>query len=178
MSDDFRRLVSHANPAARQYQPANSVNAYPPSSGSSHTPQTLDPFFDDDDDGMPDSAFGRPGPMQSQESGLPLARSAAKPAGSGIPGLGDGVPQGWNFDDDDLQPAGGSSPHIGTQKSPAKALLSRKWRWPWNRESVITGERVIALNNSAANTDFCSNFVSTSKYNALTFIPKFLTGMD
>ena len=75
MSDDFVRLVSQANPAFRQYQPAN--NGYPPSSSfspHSHSPsgQALDPFFDDDDD-IPDSAFGRPILMQSKESGLPLA---------------------------------------------------------------------------------------------------------
>ena len=50
MSDDFVRLVSQANPATRkQYQPANT--GYPPSS----SPQVLDPFFDDDDDGQDDA---------------------------------------------------------------------------------------------------------------------------
>lgn len=101
MSDDFLRLVSQANPASNQYKPANN-NGYPPSTSYSDSPnpQLLDPFFDDDDE-MPDSAFGRPIPMQSQESGLPLARSAAPPAGVSNLSLGDGVPQGWNFDDDD-----------------------------------------------------------------------------
>ncbi|KAK7057494.1 putative phospholipid-transporting ATPase [Favolaschia claudopus] len=86
MSDDFLRLVSQANPAARQpqYQPAN---GYPPASTSSpfadRSPQIMDPFFDDDDD-VPDSAFGRPppGPMDSQASGLPLTRNAVPPAGT------------------------------------------------------------------------------------------------
>ena len=77
MSDDFVRLVSQANPASRnQYQPANA--GYPPSSSP---PQALDPFFDDDDD-VPDSAFGRPPAMQSKESGLPFAGSGAPPAGA------------------------------------------------------------------------------------------------
>ncbi|KAF8070424.1 calcium transporting ATPase [Lyophyllum atratum] len=182
MTDDFRRLVSKANPAARPYQHANDdYNGYPPSSSmgpysDQHSPQQImDPFFDDDDDNIPDSAFGRPRPMESQESGLPLARSAAPPAGSGPSklSLGDGVPQGWNFDDADFQPVGASPPHAS--KSPAPARKRKwNWKWPWQKEEVLVGERIIALNNSAANGDFCSNFVSTSKYNLATFMPKFL----
>lgn len=137
----------------------------------------MDPFFDDDDENMPDSAFGRPLPMQSQESGLPLTHSAAPPAGSGPSklSLGDGVPQGWNFDDADFQPAGGPAPYSSAREPLAKPK-KRKWKWPWQKDKVLVGERIIALNNSAANGDFCSNFVSTSKYNLATFIPKFLTG--
>ncbi|KAJ7039124.1 calcium transporting ATPase [Mycena alexandri] len=187
MSDDFLRLVNQANPAARQqYQPAN---AYPPASASSpyanHSPQLMDPFFDDDDDNMPDSAFGRPssGPMDSQASGLPLTQHAAPPAGSGQSKVsGDGVPQGWNFDDDDYRPAepafAGSGAFNGMNpKSEQKAAPSpkQKWKWPWQKDKVLTGDRVIALNNAPANVEYGSNFVSTSKYNLATFIPKFLT---
>lgn len=186
MSDDFLRLVSQANPATRQYQPAS--NGYPPSSNTPYgdQPQLLDPFFDDDDDNAPDSAFGRPVPMRSQESGLPLTRSAVPPAGSGPSkvSLADGVPQGWTFDDDDFQPSN-QSPHAGSSRfsgtTPAerasRPVRKRKWRWPWQKKQELKGERVIALNNPAANTDFCSNFVSTSKYNLATFVPKFLTGV-
>jgi phospholipid-transporting ATPase len=188
MSDDFLRLVSQANPAARQYQPAS--NGYPPSASSSAGPfnspndgQLMDPFFDDDDDNLPDSAFGRSIPMQSQESGLPLAQSAQAPAGHSRVTLGDGVPQGWNFDDDDLQP--NSKPFAGSStfngpgpsekpKGPTKKRI--KWEWPWKREKVYVGERIIALNNRDANSEFDSNSVSTSKYNAATFLPKFLFG--
>ncbi|KAJ7782793.1 Ca-transporting ATPase [Mycena metata] len=187
MSDDFLRLVNQANPAARQqYQPAN---GYPPASASSpyanHSPQLMDPFFDDDDDNMPDSAFGRPrsGPMDSQASGLPLTQHAAPPAGSGqSKASGDGVPQGWNFDDDDYRPAepafAGSSTFNGMNpKSEQKAAPSpkQKWKWPWQKTKVLTGERVIALNNAPANAEYGSNSVSTSKYNVATFVPKFLT---
>lgn len=188
MSDDFLRLVSQANPATRQYQPAN--NGYPPTNmpySDQASPQLMDPFFDDDDD-VSDTNFGRPGPMQSVDSGLPLARSAVPPAGSGPSklSLGDGVPQGWNFDDDDLRPENaqfpGSSSFNGTpttssnraSKSSTKGKWT--WKWPWQKEKVLTGERIIALNNSAANSDFASNFVSTSKYNLVTFVPKFLLG--
>ncbi|KAF9049923.1 hypothetical protein BJ165DRAFT_1454911 [Panaeolus papilionaceus] len=141
----------------------------------------MDPFFDDDDDNAPDSAFGRPAPMQSQESGLPLARSAAPPAGLGPSASTSGLPQGWNFDDDDLQPHSGQPfkgsanfPGPKPQQSKLSQVKSKKWKWPWKKEQVLIGERVIALNNSAANSEFLSNFVSTSKYNLATFMPKFL----
>ncbi|KAG5636641.1 hypothetical protein H0H81_007350 [Sphagnurus paluster] len=184
MTDDFRRLVGNANPAARAYQPANDdYNGYPPSSSlvsysDQQSPQPiLDPFYDDDDDNMPDSAFDRPRAIKSQESGLPLARSAAPPAGSGPSklSLGDGVPQGWNFDDDDFHPAG-APPH--NPSNPVEPTSRRKWKfkWPWQHETALVGERIIALNNSPANGDYCSNFVSTSKYNLATFLPKFLLG--
>ncbi|KAJ3570909.1 hypothetical protein NP233_g4104 [Leucocoprinus birnbaumii] len=187
MTDDFLRLVSSANPAARQYQPAMTNNGYPPSAGpyneQQHSePQLLDPFFDDDDEGVPDSAFGRPPAMESRESGLPLSRAAAAPAGHSKVTLGDGVPQGWNFDDEDLTPSN-QAPFPGSGSFPGKKTQTpkssappkrRKWKWPWAKEKVLTGERVIALNNSAANGEFCSNFVSTSKYNVATFLPKFL----
>ncbi|PPQ89698.1 hypothetical protein CVT25_014099 [Psilocybe cyanescens] len=180
MSDDFLRLVSQANPATRQYQPAN---GYPPSGTagpySDRSPQLLDPFFDDEDENVPDSAFGRPAPMQSQESGLPLARSAAPPAGVGPSSSSSGLPQGWNFDDDDFQPGNNASFPGPPKSTPPKAGSSsrfrpRTWKWPWEKEKVLTGERVVALNNSVANAEFGSNFVSTSKYNIATFIPKFL----
>ncbi|KAK7045662.1 aminophospholipid translocase [Paramarasmius palmivorus] len=183
MSDDFLRLVSQANPATRQYQPAS--NGYPPSTSSSNpfspspnsanNTQLLDPFFDDDDDNVPDSAFGRPAPMQSQESGLPLARSGAPPAGFSKTSLGDGVPQGWNFDDDDPNqiPMSSSAPPSSSEKSTKKSG-KRQWKWPWQKEQVLTGERTVALNNSAANNEFVNNYVSTSKYNMATFLPKFL----
>ncbi|KAJ3733837.1 calcium transporting ATPase [Lentinula guzmanii] len=191
MSDDFLQLVSQANPASKQYQPANrNNNGYPPSTSvtapyaDSPNPQLLDPFFDDDDD-MPDSAFGRPLPMQSQESGLPLARSAALPAGVSQVTLGDGVPQGWNFDDDDTRtsnqrPFTGSHSFPGGPSSTASRAAGKpkrrawNWKWPWQREKVLEGERVVALNNRAGNAEFVSNFVSTSKYNLFTFAPKFL----
>lgn len=186
MTDDFLRLVSQANPASQQYRPAN--NGYPPSQSNQpyndRSPQLMDPFFDDDDDNIPDSAFGNNAPMKSQESGLPLAASGAPPAGHSKVTLGEGVPQGWNFDDDDLHPSTGQPfagsghfPGAKEQKpSKVKSLKSKKWKWPWQKEQVLTGERVIALNNSLANADYCSNFVSTSKYNLLTFVPKFLFG--
>ncbi|KII95736.1 hypothetical protein PLICRDRAFT_98979 [Plicaturopsis crispa FD-325 SS-3] len=123
--------------------------------------------------------------MDSQASGIPLARAAAPLAGTGPSktSLGEGVPQGWNFDDEEVQLPGGrpfngsaSFPgqSSGQQEQARKPSRRPRWKWPWKKEKVLTGERVIALNNEAANLDFCSNFVSTSKYNVATFVPKFL----
>ena len=84
------QLVASANPAFRQYQPANTDlldSGYPRSSAyHASSPQPLDPFFDDEDD-MRDSAVVRPIPMQSTESHLPVVvdsyaarlRSVARP---------------------------------------------------------------------------------------------------
>ncbi|KAI0827823.1 phospholipid-translocating P-type ATPase [Trametes gibbosa] len=184
MSDDFVRLVSQANPASRQkYQPANA--GYPPSSSPPHA---LDPFFDDDDD-APDSAFGRSPAMQSKESGLPLTRSAAPLAGVGGSQLSLPTtiqPDTWSFDDDQptSKPFVGSSSFPGPsntskthRRAPSKSLKKRlqEISWPWSKkEKVLTGNRVIALNNHDANAEFCNNYVSTSKYNVATFVPKFL----
>lgn len=180
MADDFLRLVSSANPAARQYQPT--TTSYPPSAGPHNNqsePQLLDPFFDDDDY-APDSAFGRSHAMESQESGLPLSRTAAAPAGHSKITLGDGMPQGWNFDDEEVTPSNRtqfSSTMAQPPKSSSKSGRKRwKWKWPWQKEVVLTGERVIALNNSPANGEFGNNFIATSKYNVATFLPKFLFG--
>ncbi|KAI0262598.1 calcium transporting ATPase [Gloeopeniophorella convolvens] len=174
MADDFARLVAQANPAARsnQYQPAN--NGYPPSAppyDSHASPQLLDPFFDDEDENdVPDSAFGGLPAMQSKESHLHLTSEAAPPAGSSKLSLpNDGAPQGWTFDQDD-PPL--HVPQLPSQKP--KKVPRRRWKWPWQREQVLTGERVVALNNSDANAEFISNYVSTTKYNLATFVPKFL----
>ena len=101
MSDDFVRLVSQANPASRnQYQPANT--GYPPSSSP---PQALDPFCDDDND-VPDSAFGRPPAMQSKESRLRFAHSGA--------------------------PDSSSSPGSSTGREPKPAKTPKKrWKFKW-----------------------------------------------
>jgi phospholipid-transporting ATPase len=204
MSEDFLRLVSQANPSTRppwsrqqQYQPANNGNGYPNRSDA-----LMDPFFDDHDDeeNVPDSAFGPipiQGPTRSQESHLPLSRNAAPPAGRGglesgsEPGSGShsqAFPPGWNFDDDDFissnsQTFPGSSnypPPPPPKKPKSEKLITRlrkhKWNWPWGKEIMLKGERAIALNNRSANGEFCSNHVSTSKYNLVTFLPKFLFG--
>ena len=176
MADDFARLVFQANPAASlnsQYQRAN--DGYPPSGppGDSHaSPQLLDPFFDDEDDGeAPDSAFAGAHPMQVKESNLHLPSQVAPLAGTSKLSLQtNNVPQGWTFDQED-SPVKTSQPPRKPQK-----VSRRRWRWPWQKKKVLTGERVVALNNPDVNADFLSNYVSTTKYNMATFIPKFLFG--
>jgi phospholipid-transporting ATPase len=173
MADDFARLVSQVNPASAlnsQYQRAN--NGYPPSA-SPHDPQLLDPFFDDEDEeDPPDSTFAGAHPMQVKESDLHLPSQAAPMAGASKASFqSDGVPQGWTFDQDDSPD---QLPHPPSRK-PKKASR-RRWRWPWEKGQVLTGERVVALNNPDANADFLSNYVSTTKYNMVTFTPKFLFG--
>lgn len=179
MAEDFARLVFQANPATSlnsQYQRANS--GYPPSGpgGDPHaSPQLLDPFFDDEDEGeVPDSAFSGAHSMQAKESNLHLPSQAAPLAGaSKLSVQTNDVPQGWTFD----QEIQDDTP-VKTRQSSRKPqkVSRRKWRWPWQKEKVLTGERVVALNNSDANTDFLSNYVSTTKYNMATFIPKFFFG--
>ena len=43
---------------------------------------------------------------------------------------------------------------------------------------ILTGERTIHINDPPLNESgrFANNYVSTSKYNLITFIPKFFTG--
>lgn len=169
--ESFARLVNSANPAANN----RSVN-YPPTSNA------IDPFFDDDDDGdLLDSAPPHHNlifPTRSQESGLPLAHAAAPPAGLGPSTVSlthPGQPQGWSeaaFRGSASFPGVPSKPHLNAPRPRRR----KKWKWPWQKEVVLTGERVIALNNPLMNDNFCDNFVSTSKYNTATFLPKFLKG--
>ena len=195
MTDDFVRLVAGSNPATRQYQRANT--GYPPHENdhSPQNPQAMDPFFDDEDD-MPDTAFSRPIPMQSKESGLPLRDAAANPAGHssvsfgqptmGHTGLGPGAGQQqemWSFDDDvHVEQPNPAFPGPGPSSSmqPVKrGKRRRRWKWPWTKDVELKGERIVALNDfdGVINTEFCSNYVSTSKYNMATFLPKFLFGV-
>ena len=164
--DSFARLVHSANPA--------SSSRYPPR--TTRTTTAMDPFFDDDDDLLDQTQHQFP--MRSQESGLPFAHDAAAPAGFGNSSTSlsrTGHPQGWS--EDAFQ---GSASFPGAQPTPKPPPKRRrkKWRWPWEKQVVPTGERIIVLNNPAMNDDFGDNFVSTSKYNPVIFIPKFLKGMS
>jgi phospholipid-transporting ATPase len=180
MADDFARLVSQANPAAsRTTQYQHPGNGYPPSVAPPRDSQAstllLDPFFDDEDEGEPpDSAFGGPLALQVKEgeSKSHLPARAAPLAGVSRSSLSTaGAQQDWTFDQDD--------PPIEVPKPlsrESKKVSRRRWKWPWQKEQILTGERVIALNNPASNAEFGSNYVSTTKYNLMTFIPKFLFG--
>ncbi|KAG6381872.1 Ca-transporting ATPase [Boletus reticuloceps] len=165
----FARLVYGANPAATRY---------PPTATGTMTSAAIDPFFDDDDDLFDTSPPNQIFPMRSQESGLPFAHDTAPPAGLGtstvsLPYVG--RPQGWSegtFRGSTSFP--GVQPTTTTPASPPRRR--KKWRWPWDKQLELTGERIIALNNPIMNDDFGDNFASTSKYNPVTFLPKFLKG--
>ncbi|KAG1879890.1 Ca-transporting ATPase [Suillus subluteus] len=192
--ESFAALVNATNPAASGYGQRENNNPYIHSDYNTNTtpsgyppqPNLMDPFFDDDDDDASHSNFAMYSaqrPMQSQESGLPLARSAAPPAGIGasstsLATIPNGQPQGWAFDSDSMSPAFSPAPSFPAEPSstPMRPLKRRrKWKWPWQRDNELTGERVITLNNPFMNDGYCSNFVSTSKYNMVSFLPKFLT---
>jgi phospholipid-transporting ATPase len=118
---------------------------------------------------------------------------------------GRGQPEGWIFDADDasnnastLNVDGGGAAfdgskmfsstfnesseglRVGGLNRPKRSLFSmgKTWKWPWEKEKVLVGERIIFLNDEGANAEagYVSNYVSTSKYNAVTFLPKFLYG--
>lgn len=119
----------------------------------------------------PDSAFASTTTfakaMESRESGLPLASNASPMA------------KDWMIDDDagEMPSFEGSDSFPGVQKrTSTKPKRRRKFRWFWQKEVERLGNRVIAINEEETNLaeGYCSNYVSTSKYNVATFLPKFL----
>jgi hypothetical protein len=194
-NDDFVRLVETANPAAGgsgSRRPHHAASYPPPIADPfrAQAPPTMDPFFDDDDEyaNPPDSAFhvgGHvPGAMQSTASGLPFAHAGAPIAGTSTTTLGDDAKvKTWTFDDDEPT---GTLPYAGASAFPGAPTLAepgrpakrqrRRWKWPWQKEEEQKGERLIALNDPQQNVEFCSNYISTTKYNIASFVPKFFYG--
>lgn len=128
----------------------------------------------------------------SMDADLPLAQSGAMPAGSSLgaspiyPSPG-GV-QGWTgFDEDDEEQLA-----IGTGSASrgagAKQKGKRKARDCWDgiltmtgvKKKALTGERTIHIGDQSKNASsaFINNYVSTSKYNLITFLPKFFFGQS
>ncbi|KAG8926721.1 hypothetical protein FRC02_008713 [Tulasnella sp. 418] len=193
--DDFATLVSRDNPATFNQYSSSTPTAprYPPqqNTASSSANYNLDPFFDDDDDQFSPgrggidtfasmSTYGNGGasvPMDNLDStaNLPLAKSGVAPAGTSI-ARGDGTNQ-WTFDDDTPSISRSSiSDSKKKKQSLGKRLLPQDFKWPWQRNKALPPERTIWLNDAPRNSaeGYCSNYVSTSKYNVVTFIPKFL----
>ena len=126
----------------------------------------------------------------SMDADIPLAQSGAMPAGSSLgaspmyPSTPGGV-QGWTgFDEDDEEQLA-----IGTgSASAAKQKGKRKARDCWEavltmtgiKKKALTGERTIHIGDQSKNTasSFINNYVSTSKYNLITFLPKFFFGQS
>ncbi|BGP36162.1 aminophospholipid translocase [Rhodotorula kratochvilovae] len=148
------------------------------------------PFYDDDDDlvtsglGGSDTslpAYGRAG--KSFTGSMPLTADAQAPAGHGQGQLGEtGPPRNMLDDDDELLQAKAriAARHAKEQrKLEARGTAKQAWKSVKRRlmggPRVYEGERVVHLNNAALNAPqkWPGNSVSTSKYNLVTFIPKF-----
>ncbi|KAF8328241.1 uncharacterized protein EI90DRAFT_3126404 [Cantharellus anzutake] len=186
-ADDFAALVSKANPAASrgqygQVEPSASTS-YPPTANRRNNPYELDPFFDDEDEDVASSAppstasaFKGNNALMDSAPELPLTKNAALPAGA--PGAGESgtsFPQVWTFDDDaPTLPPPNTAP---SKPSPPPKSSRPKWKikWPWTKD-IVRGERDVWLNDASRNDaeDYSSNYISTSKYNVATFVPKFL----
>ncbi|KAG8908110.1 hypothetical protein FRC00_011425, partial [Tulasnella sp. 408] len=163
----------------------------------------LDPFFDDDDEQQTPHATAttfppsvsaptprHPGRQPSltildepldSSADLPLTKAAAPPAGRSFNDAGSsGMQQQntWTFDDDEGLPAPNSRYERGGQprNAPLRQRTKRTWKWPWERQKALAPERKIWLNDHPSNEaeGYCSNYVSTTKYNLVTFVPKFL----
>ncbi|KDQ19994.1 hypothetical protein BOTBODRAFT_125521 [Botryobasidium botryosum FD-172 SS1] len=190
-TDDFIDLVSQSNPAARASH-----------SHSNSRGLALDPFFDDEDDTLHSHSntdyLGAPShdnrsyshnrvdfldDPDASTSNLPLSHHSALPAGlRGTRGTGENR-HTWILDDEDDVHLGAPAIAVPTVASSSISRstdvttkgLRPKWTWPWQKKQVLEGERKIWLNDETANglSGFCSNYVSTSKYNLITFVPKF-----
>lgn len=175
-ADDFARLVSRANPAASRGQYLQPGTAGAPSAAD----YAMDPFFEDEDESAttphyPQSMRTAETPMGSVPD-LPLTSNAVPPAGTRRGATTTNLPQGWDFQDDvvALPPPAVATPPSKPPKKSRKGI----WKWPWEKDAQLEGEREIYLNDAPRNDaqNFVSNYVSTSKYNVVTFVPKFLTG--
>lgn len=175
-ADDFARLVSRANPAASRGQYGQPGSAGGPSAAD----YAMDPFFEDEDESATTPHYPQSmrttGTLMDSMPDLPLTSNAVPPAGTKPGASASSLPQGWDFQDD----AVALPPPVATA-APSRPKKSRKWKWkwPWAKEVQLEGEREIFLNDAPRNDaqNFVSNYVSTSKYNVATFIPKFLAGL-
>lgn len=70
----------------------------------------------------------------------------------------------------------------GANRSTARGTMGDMWKAVKAKvkggPKIYEGEREIQMNDESSNDKmkFCGNYVSTSKYNVVTFIPKFFTG--
>lgn len=199
-------MVSRANPAARnQYQQAGYPPAST-SQQPAHGDYTMDPFFDDEDgdDAMTPGFSPRPNGLEpsigaslhmpsnpslrttntlmDSVSDLPLTSHAVPPAG--IRARTGAIPKDWDdpFGDDVAvlppPPAQAQASQSAESKPSGGKKYRKPFRWPWQKPVELEGERKIWLNDRGKNDleSYCSNYVSTGKYNAVTFLPKFFVG--
>lgn len=147
---------------------------------------------DDDDDlasGLGASntslpAFGRSG--KSFTGAVPLTADAQAPAGHDQGQIGESAPPRNMLDDDDelLQAKARIAARQAKEQrvQDARGTVQQVWKSVKRRAMggprIYEGERVVHLNNPTLNAPqkWPGNSVSTSKYNIVTFIPKFLIG--
>ncbi|GAA6033681.1 hypothetical protein JCM8097_004379 [Rhodosporidiobolus ruineniae] len=158
------------------------------------------PYYDDEDD-LPTTTFGassaslpyddprpnfdRAGPSYSGDASL--TAYAAAPAGFGQGQMGERGPARNVLDEEDDEIVAAKQ-RIAAQQAKEARKMARKgenplagvWREVKRRAKggprVYEGERVIHLNHPGLNAQnkLPGNSVSTSKYNLVTFLPKFL----
>lgn len=120
----------------------------------------------------------------TSDMNLPLASSAQMPAGYGGGQIGDRSVSNLRsevgmMDDDEEMIA--ARRVIPPRQKPTQGV-KELWRSMLDRINGVpkdlAGERMIYINNPPLNnpSKFCNNYVSTSKYNPVSFLPKFFTG--
>lgn len=90
---------------------------------------------------------------------------------------------GFDFDEDDEEQIRERTSAASRASGKLKDKSSRIWdkllqSVGLSRKIEVGGERTIYINDQAMNQQFkyCNNYVSTGKYNLVTFVPKFLAG--
>lgn len=113
-----------------------------------------------------------------------LTQNAAAPAGHGQGQIGDPARNMSMMDDDEemIQArARLAAMHAKRQRQPSRrfaGLVAEFKRLVKGGPKLYEGERLIHIGNPARNAEakFPGNSISTSKYNVVTFLPKFLAG--
>ncbi|BGP28306.1 aminophospholipid translocase [Rhodotorula toruloides] len=151
------------------------------------------PYYDDEEDlattsfGVSQNDLSRPDYSRADRSyagSAPLTAHAQRPAGFGQGQLGErSAPRNMLDDDDELVQAKAriAARQAKSQRAlEARGTLEGLWkdvkRVVKGGPRVYQGERVVHLNNETMNKaeKWPGNSVSTSKYNIVTFLPKFL----
>lgn len=116
------------------------------------------------------------------EMKVPLATNAQAPAGHGLDAQGRTLRSEVGMMDDDEEMI--ASRRVIPSASQRRSKGGVKDLWKQLKDTIngvpkdLTGERTIYINNPPLNesSKFANNYVSTSKYNLISFIPKFFAG--
>ena len=120
---------------------------------------------------------------------LSSSHGSSGSAGRGHIKSSTGTP-GFDFDEDDEVQIRERQQHsrmagaAGGAKGRLKASAEKAWdavldTVGMGRQKDLQGERTIHINDAPSNEQYkyMNNYVSTGKYNLITFVPKFLAGM-